>query len=249
MQRKSTLSQLPAATFLGVMLGILMVELAEAAVVVYNSHAELSVTLGGYDGRYGDLSFPTEQALTYSGKAITHIELGLGSLSALSHYGTSWGSSSTSFTTEVRSQVEGFFTRDAEADAFWEFAVTDSDTTFRVDAVGFLAAFSWSLQDLTLDSRVAGGAQLGGNYGGAVFTGTLMQGHNYRLVESTRSWGSSDERATVAFSVGTDVVFAHQPDTIIAVPDSGGFLTNAAFVLAVGSMGWWRRRNIRLGEA
>jgi len=103
-------------------------------------------------------------------------------------------------------------TRIAQADASWEFAVVDSDTSFSMQAFReSRATFSWALHDLTLDTI---NAYASSEVGGWSQTGALLLGHTYRLTESARTSGTSDELAQLNFSVGTDVVFIPELSTM-----------------------------------
>ena len=221
---------------------------SEAAVVVYDAYLTGNVALSdpsgdlhdSYSGRTGfDIRFDV------SNSGIHGIDAG--AIGARAGFGlvSTYGSTNSipAFFTHAFSAVE-HRTRVAQADAVWEFGVLDSDTTFQIDASWEIAFVSCLLEDLTLGSLVATYDGGGSNspYGGPSKTGALLQGHNYRLTQGVRINGYSDELAKMAFRVGTDVTFDLKPEFPNPVPESGGWLTNAAFLLTVGGMAHWLRR-------
>ncbi|MEI6916302.1 MAG: hypothetical protein WCL39_14300 [Armatimonadota bacterium] len=188
--------------------------LAAAAVVVYDDYAASSLLL-------------SDQSMTYSGSADFDIDLSARSsefpyntcyIRALSHYGPStMNTSGVCFQTIALTGAEHITPRIAQADAVWEFTVADSDTTFSMFALRELGTYSWALMDLTLDSLIATAACSGG-MGGNVLEGSLLLGHSYRLTESVRTGLTSDELAQLDFGVGTDVIFALQPELDLQLP-------------------------------
>lgn len=228
---------LALAIFPGALLCLSSAGLVQGAVIVYNDFATGSVSLD-------------DQTATHSGRADFDIGLSFpggwdgpepGTVRAFSHYGpgTFNFSGGNVFQTVAFTAAEYRDTRTAQADSLWEFTVVDSDTTFLMSAVVELGALSWTLQDLTLDALVATYSLSG--FGGNTRSGILLQGHSYRLTESARTTGTSNELAQLNFSVETDVVFL--PSAPNPVPESGAFLTNAVFLLALGGLGWWHRRH------
>jgi hypothetical protein len=207
-EEKLAICQRVVALLTGSLFCMSIVGFAEATVIVYNNYATSSLSLGGYDGRYGPIPHPDNQNITYSGRADFDIGLGGGA------YPTDVRAWCHDFSMMATTQVEGFFTRIAQADASWEFAIADSEATFRMDGAVICGALSWSLQDLTLGQLIATDA-LGPTPGdGAIRNGTLLLGHRYRLTERVQTMGSSDESASLNFSVGTGVVFIPEPSTM-----------------------------------
>jgi len=191
---------------------------ADAAIIVYNNYATSSLGLGQYDGRYGPILHPEDQYLTYSGR--TDFDIGLGG----GAYPTNVTASRHNFSMSAAAQAEGFFTRIAQADAYWEFTVADTDSTFTINGTVFCGALSWALQDLTALGDPITGA-LGPTAGdGHTWNGILLLGHSYQLTEGVRTCGTSDESATLDFSPATGVVFIPELSTMALVALGAGVL-------------------------
>jgi hypothetical protein len=190
------------AALAGTLLLMSISGLRGATIVVYDDFSTGSASLSGLSSAYSgsadfdlSLSIPADETTP------------LGVVRTLSHYGPSaMNTSGDCFQTLAFTSAERRDPRSAQAETYWEFTVGDADSTFQMISFWDSGAFSWALEDLTLNSVIAADAATGG-YGGYQHTGTLLQGHSYRLSQMAQTGSSSDEFAQMDFHVDADVVF------------------------------------------
>lgn len=180
----------------------------QATVIVYDEHATGSLQLAGaslgYDGD-GNFEIGLCQDGDFNGPIGDPYECSPGDVRATSTHGTG----AQMFRVRAFTAIEVVPIRTAEVLSEWYFYVDGADTTFEVNSFRELASFGWTLKDITAGSVVASEVSVGPSpfATGSIISGSLLSGHYYRMNANVATRGTSDEQASIEFSVGDSVLF------------------------------------------